>query len=63
MIFFLLFLPASILTATMSTSVVLVSAGAILGKANPIQLAYMAMVEVTVFTVNRWIAVEYLKVQ
>lgn len=53
----------SILTATMSTSVVLVSAGAILGKANPIQLAYMAMVEVTVFTVNRWIAVEYLKVE
>ncbi|XP_066494788.1 RH-like protein [Tiliqua scincoides] len=53
----------SILTAIMSTTAVLVSAGATLGKANPIQLACMAVVEVTVFTVSRWIAVEYLKVE
>ncbi|KAJ6655629.1 hypothetical protein lerEdw1_004981 [Lerista edwardsae] len=53
----------SLLTATMSAAAVLVSAGATLGKANPVQLACMAVVEVTVFTVSRWVAVEYLKVE
>ncbi|XP_077193765.1 RH-like protein isoform X2 [Paroedura picta] len=52
----------SILTAIMSIPTVLISSGAVLGKANPIQLILMAMIEVTVFTTNRWIAVDILQV-
>ncbi|KAL8220609.1 UNVERIFIED_CONTAM: hypothetical protein K2H54_050501 [Gekko kuhli] len=52
----------SILTAVMSIPTVLISAGAVLGKANPIQLIFMAMMEVTIFTTNRWIAVGVLQV-
>ncbi|XP_060114357.1 RH-like protein [Heteronotia binoei] len=52
----------SILTATMSTPTVLISAGAVLGKANPIQLILMAMIEVTIFATNRWIVVGILQV-
>ncbi|XP_034269392.1 RH-like protein isoform X3 [Pantherophis guttatus] len=53
----------SILTAIMSITTVLISTGAILGKANLMQLTLMAMVEVTVFTVNRWMAVNLLQIQ
>ncbi|KAG8143113.1 hypothetical protein E2320_000386, partial [Naja naja] len=52
----------SILTAIMSITTVLISTGAILGKANHMQLIWMAMMEVTVFTVNRWLAVNFLLV-
>ncbi|XP_070620338.1 RH-like protein isoform X1 [Erythrolamprus reginae] len=53
----------SILTAIMSITTVLISTGAILGKANLMQLVWMAMMEVTVFTVNRWLAVNFLQIQ
>ncbi|XP_054855267.1 RH-like protein [Eublepharis macularius] len=52
----------SLLTAIMSIPTVLISAGAILGKANPVQLILMALIEVTVFATNRWIAVGILQV-
>uniref|UniRef100_A0A670YGI1 Ammonium transporter AmtB-like domain-containing protein n=1 Tax=Pseudonaja textilis TaxID=8673 RepID=A0A670YGI1_PSETE len=53
----------SILTAIMSITAVLISTGAILGKANLMQLIWMAMIEVTVFTVNRWLAVNLLQIE
>ncbi|XP_039219018.1 RH-like protein isoform X2 [Crotalus tigris] len=53
----------SILTAIMSITAVLISTGAILGKANLMQLVWMDVVEVTVFTVNRWVAVTILQIQ
>uniref|UniRef100_A0A8D0DJ31 Ammonium transporter AmtB-like domain-containing protein n=1 Tax=Salvator merianae TaxID=96440 RepID=A0A8D0DJ31_SALMN len=52
----------SILTAIMSVTAVLISSGAVLGKVNLLQLIWMAMVELTAFTVNRWIAVDILKI-
>ncbi|XP_042296525.1 RH-like protein [Sceloporus undulatus] len=53
----------SILEALMTVTTVLISAGAILGKVNLMQLIWMAMVEVTVFAVNRWVAVDILQVK
>ncbi|KAM6428232.1 blood group Rh(CE) polypeptide isoform 1-T5 [Liasis olivaceus] len=53
----------SILTAIMSIITVLISSGAMLGKANLMQLIWMALVEVTVFAVNRWVAVNILQIQ
>ncbi|XP_063168631.1 RH-like protein [Candoia aspera] len=53
----------SILTAIMSITTVLISSGAILGKVNLMQLIWMALVEVTVFTLNRWVAVNILQIQ
>ncbi|XP_007423433.1 blood group Rh(CE) polypeptide [Python bivittatus] len=53
----------SILTAIMSIITVLISAGAMLGKVNLMQLIWMALVEVTVFAVNRWVAVNILQIQ
>ncbi|KAM9116724.1 RH-like protein [Pangshura tecta] len=53
----------SILKASISVTAVLISAGALLGKANPIQLIWMAMVEVAAFSTSRWINVKFLKVE
>ncbi|XP_028594644.2 RH-like protein isoform X1 [Podarcis muralis] len=53
----------SILAAIMSITAVLISAGAILGKANLMQLICMAMVEVAVFAGNRWIIVDVLGIK
>ncbi|XP_061453335.1 RH-like protein isoform X2 [Rhineura floridana] len=53
----------SFLAAVMSIAAVLISAGAILGKANLMQLLWMALVEVTVFAVNRWLAVDILGIK
>ncbi|XP_067389842.1 blood group Rh(CE) polypeptide isoform X2 [Emydura macquarii macquarii] len=53
----------SILKAVISVTAVLISAGALLGKANPIQLIWMAMVEVAAFSTSRWINVKFLKVE
>uniref|UniRef100_A0A8C6X9Z1 Ammonium transporter AmtB-like domain-containing protein n=1 Tax=Naja naja TaxID=35670 RepID=A0A8C6X9Z1_NAJNA len=50
----------SILTAIMSITTVLISTGAILGKANHMQLIWMAMMEVTVsFTVQQMAGCEF----
>ncbi|XP_034974174.2 RH-like protein isoform X2 [Zootoca vivipara] len=53
----------SILVAIMSITAVLISAGAILGKANLMQLICMAMVEVAVFAGNRWVIVDVLGIR
>lgn len=53
----------SVLKASISVTAVLISAGALLGKANPIQLIWMAMVEVAAFSTSRWINVKFLKVE
>ncbi|XP_074916966.1 RH-like protein isoform X2 [Chelonoidis abingdonii] len=53
----------SILKGSISVTAVLISAGALLGKANPIQLIWMAMVEVAAFSTSRWINVKFLKVE
>ncbi|XP_074790422.1 blood group Rh(CE) polypeptide isoform X2 [Natator depressus] len=53
----------SVLKATVSVTAVLISAGALLGKANPIQLIWMAMVEVAAFSTSRWINVRFLKIE
>uniref|UniRef100_A0A8C8SZ55 Ammonium transporter AmtB-like domain-containing protein n=1 Tax=Pelusios castaneus TaxID=367368 RepID=A0A8C8SZ55_9SAUR len=53
----------SILKAIISVTAVLISAGALLGKANPIQLIWMALVEVAAFSTSRWINVKFLKVE
>uniref|UniRef100_A0A7N5KRA4 Rh blood group CcEe antigens n=1 Tax=Ailuropoda melanoleuca TaxID=9646 RepID=A0A7N5KRA4_AILME len=51
---------SSIKLATMSAMSVLISAGAVLGKANLLQLTLMALVEVTVFVTMRMIDRQYL---
>ncbi|XP_025054395.1 RH-like protein isoform X3 [Alligator sinensis] len=53
----------SILTASMSVVAVLISAGAVLGKANPFQLICMAMVETTAFCASRWTNVYILEIE
>ena len=56
-----LFLP-SIKLATMSAMSVLISVGAVLGKANLLQLTVMALVEVTAFVAVRMVDRKYLGV-
>ncbi|XP_008692804.1 blood group Rh(CE) polypeptide isoform X3 [Ursus maritimus] len=51
---------SSIKLATMSAMSVLISAGAVLGKANLLQLTLMALVEVTVFVTMRMIDRQHL---
>uniref|UniRef100_A0A8D0GKY9 Ammonium transporter AmtB-like domain-containing protein n=1 Tax=Sphenodon punctatus TaxID=8508 RepID=A0A8D0GKY9_SPHPU len=53
----------SILRGTLSITAVHISAGALLGKVNPVQLTCMAMMEVTAFAVDRWIITDILKVE
>lgn len=55
-------LSPSIKLATMSAMSVLISAGAVLGKANLLQLTLMALVEVTVFVTMRMIDRQHLSV-
>uniref|UniRef100_A0A8D2J1W0 Ammonium transporter AmtB-like domain-containing protein n=1 Tax=Varanus komodoensis TaxID=61221 RepID=A0A8D2J1W0_VARKO len=53
----------SIIEAVMSVTTVLISSGAVLGKVNLMQLVFMAMVEVTAFIVNRWLAEHFLQIK
>ncbi|XP_049630873.1 blood group Rh(CE) polypeptide isoform X2 [Suncus etruscus] len=53
---------SSIKLATMSAMSVLISAGAVLGKTNLVQLVLMALVEVTVFGTMRMVCRQYLNV-
>ena len=39
----------------MSMTAVVISTGAVLGKANPVQLILMTVVEIIVFYMSRWI--------
>ncbi|KAJ1176525.1 hypothetical protein NDU88_001803 [Pleurodeles waltl] len=53
----------SIVTAAMSTASVLISAGVLLGKVNPVQLVFLTVFEVTAFSANRWVLTEFLKIE
>ncbi|NWV17626.1 RHL protein, partial [Origma solitaria] len=53
----------SLAKAVMSTTAVVISTGAVLGKANPLQLIVMTLVELIVFHVSRCINGTFLKVQ
>ncbi|NXX95152.1 RHD protein, partial [Centropus bengalensis] len=49
--------------AAVSLTAVVISTGAVLGKANPVQLILMTVVEIIAFHVSRWINVTFLLVQ
>nr|XP_013798756.1 PREDICTED: ammonium transporter Rh type B-like [Apteryx mantelli mantelli] len=51
----------SITKATVSMTTVVISSAAVLGKANPIQLIVMTIVEIAAFHLSRWINKMYLK--
>lgn len=46
----------------MSMTAVVISTGAVLGKANPVQLILMAVVEIIAFHMSRWINITSLRV-
>ncbi|KFQ57708.1 RH-like protein [Pelecanus crispus] len=48
--------------AAVSTTAVVISTGAVLGKANPVQLILMAVVEIIVFDLSRWITKTFLQI-
>ncbi|KAI1231143.1 hypothetical protein IHE44_0008076, partial [Lamprotornis superbus] len=52
----------SLARAVMSMTAVVISAGAVLGKANPVQLIVMSLVELIIFHVSRCINITYLEV-
>ncbi|NP_999543.1 blood group Rh(CE) polypeptide [Sus scrofa] len=52
----------SIQRATVSATSVLISAGAILGKVNLVQLVFMTVIEVTAFSTTRMVAKRFLNV-
>ncbi|KFV73111.1 RH-like, partial [Struthio camelus australis] len=52
----------SITKAAVSMTAVVISSSAVLGKANPIQLIVMTVVEITAFRLSRWINTTFLKV-
>ena len=53
----------SLLVADFTAAAVLISFGAVIGKASITQLVFMATVEVIVQSVNEHIGLEYLKVK
>ncbi|XP_062449935.1 RH-like protein isoform X2 [Rhea pennata] len=53
----------SITKATMSMTAVVISSAAVLGKANPIQLIVMTVVEIVAFFLSRWINKMYLEIE
>ncbi|NXA41477.1 RHL protein, partial [Eudromia elegans] len=52
----------SIIKAVVSVTAVVISFAAILGKANPVQLVVMTIVEIAAFHLSRWINKMYLEV-
>ncbi|NXN90669.1 RHL protein, partial [Bombycilla garrulus] len=52
----------SLMKAVMSTTAVIISTGAVLGKANPGQLIVMTLVEILIFSVSRYINLTFLEV-
>ncbi|XP_069827817.1 blood group Rh(CE) polypeptide isoform X2 [Dendropsophus ebraccatus] len=50
----------SLRTGLMSIFPVLISCGVVLGKVNPLQLVVMTMLELSIFTANRYIMTHYL---
>ncbi|NXE93188.1 RHL protein, partial [Menura novaehollandiae] len=56
------FFSCSLAKGLVSVTAVVISTGAVLGKANPLQLIVMTLVELIVFNVSRWINRTFLKV-
>ncbi|NXR28399.1 RHL protein, partial [Cinclus mexicanus] len=52
----------SLVRAVVSMTAVVISTGAVLGKANPVQLIVMTLVELIIFHVSRWINSTFLEV-
>ncbi|KAJ1122781.1 hypothetical protein NDU88_001265 [Pleurodeles waltl] len=52
----------NVLNAEFASVVVLISAGAVLGKTSPVQLLLMGILEIPLFVVNEWLLTTYLKV-
>ncbi|NXE50113.1 RHL protein, partial [Casuarius casuarius] len=61
--FFPSFFYYSITKAVVSMTAVVISSAAVLGKANPIQLIVMTIVEIAAFRLSSWINTSYLKVE
>ncbi|XP_057271022.1 RH-like protein isoform X2 [Pezoporus wallicus] len=59
--FFLMFLKR-LIEAAMSLTAVVISTGAVLGKANPVQLILMTVLELIVFHMSRWMNNTFLRV-
>lgn len=51
-----------VIEADVSAAVVLISMGALLGRTTPIQLLFMALIEVVVYAANEYFQLELLKV-
>ncbi|KAM4795764.1 blood group Rh(CE) polypeptide [Rhinophrynus dorsalis] len=54
---------SSLCTGLMGVVPVLISSGVVLGKVNPVQLIIMTAIEVTMFTVNRYIMASQLMIE
>lgn len=52
----------SLITADFGAAAVLISFGAVIGKTSPLQLVIMAILEICVYAVNEYIAVNFYKV-
>lgn len=48
--------------ADIAAAVVLISMGALLGRTTPIQLLFMALIEIVVYASNEYLQLELLKV-
>lgn len=51
-----------VIEADISAAVVLISMGALLGRTTPIQLLFMALIEIIVYAANEYCQLELLKV-
>lgn len=52
----------NLVNAEFACAVILISFGAVLGKTSPVQLLFMALLEVPVFSVTEWAVLKYLRI-
>jgi len=52
----------SLVDADLGTAAILISMGAVLGRTNPSQLLFMALIEVPLYAINFYIVIHYLKI-
>ncbi len=57
------FCPYSMITSDFAAATILISFGAVLGKASGLQLIIMALIEIVIFAVNEWLGLNIYKVQ
>ncbi len=51
------------ITSDFAAATILISFGAVLGKASGLQLIIMALIEIVIFAVNEWLGLNIYKVQ